>query len=1210
MATNFALSSNGATAQVSNQANANFVAENLNDGFRHTNNNWGQVEQNAGGGWSATGVPATATIEFGQSRTINEIDVFTLADAVQYNTNPTLTDTFSSYGATAWTVEYWDGAAWVNIPECFVSGNNKVWRKFTFADITTTKIRVVVTAAVDNVARLVEIEAWGGGTSGGGGDTTAPTGSVVAPTAGQSVSGTKILQVSASDNVAVQSVQFKIDGANSGAAVTAQTNGYYERSLDTTTLANGNHTVSALVTDTSGNPYTIPAVTFAVNNATGGGGGLTNIPNVLADWQMNGVADSLGSNNLTNNGAVAFADGQAAFSGANHLSIADNSAIKQSSGESFEIVLTKVRLSSLSGVQTIFSKTDNSANTEYAVHFNGNTGRFAFETSIAAVIATSFGAPQLGVDYTIFAGFNFTAGKIYIRVGAGVVDDLSVSGSLAGGSASLKFGKYCNGSGLDFFFSGKIGRTLLVQKNLTAAERTAIVNNNFTVSAPAGVTFNLTAADLADNVHSENFVDYFYQNPFARFVADTTATEMTVEIFSNHYAGANPNYSKIGVVINDVYQELLAVYQAGVNVFNFQLPAGQKRVQTIGGMQTVSQGLPVRGNFLKKVAFNAAATKFMPSAAGRLLVYGDSIAVSGDELDGTRDGWTPKLRTLRNESVIVEAWGARTLLYDTETPAKLNALVASIVAANPAKIWLAIGTNDYGLNYGGVLSGQSAADFGTRYAQLLDALHAALPNVVIYVQTPLLRGTETANSFGNTLDDYRAAMSGAASSRPWATLVDGKQILTLSDMSESGAAALHPSAAGHLKYAQWVNNYLGSYVQPSGAPVASFTKSAGNGTTGTTFAFLDTSTNTPTAFSWNFGDGTSSTARNPTHRYTAPGTYTVSHTASNSAGTGTAQTQTIIVTAPAAIAGDYELRQAGLELHVDANKNNFTDLSGHGRNFTSPGSSPVIEANAVGTNRAAMRFQRTNSPLQYQGQLTIRCGWIVVKSNANFSGYDGILTALNNLGILVGTPGSNQFFDFLYDYYEFRSNDRIYPDDEAPAPVGEFAVIFFRFWTDLIVDGIQLGQDRNFADRRFDGYIAMLAIYSTGFCERDIRAQSQRIAAYYGRTLAKVIPFQGQMSDEVVSGRNANIYDPPEGDRIVEVLGDYGQTHNLSFENRSNAEFKEMREYHKAHYPDVKTAYRDYNVMPPEDIEGYIDSPLRKSGAPNNVAYSFAFKGK
>src|SRR4030095_8419454 len=51
-------------------------------------------------------------------------------------------------------------------------------------------------------------------------DTTPPTVSVSAPAAGVTVSGTVSVSANASDNVGVVGVQFLLDGANLGAAVT------------------------------------------------------------------------------------------------------------------------------------------------------------------------------------------------------------------------------------------------------------------------------------------------------------------------------------------------------------------------------------------------------------------------------------------------------------------------------------------------------------------------------------------------------------------------------------------------------------------------------------------------------------------------------------------------------------------------------------------------------------------------------------------------------------------------------------------------------------------------------------------------------------------------------------------------------------------------------------------------------------------------------
>lgn len=70
-------------------------------------------------------------------------------------------------------------------------------------------------------------------------------------------------------------------------------------------------------------------------------------------------------------------------------------------------------------------------------------------------------------------------------------------------------------------------------------------------------------------------------------------------------------------------------------------------------------------------------------------------------------------------------------------------------------------------------------------------------------------------------------------------------------------------------------------------PAASFTGTYLTGTRHLSVSFTDTSSNYPTSWLWNFGDGITSTQQNPTHTYIASGTYTVSLTASNGQGSNT-----------------------------------------------------------------------------------------------------------------------------------------------------------------------------------------------------------------------------------------------------------------------------------------------------------------------------------
>ncbi len=76
---------------------------------------------------------------------------------------------------------------------------------------------------------------------------------------------------------------------------------------------------------------------------------------------------------------------------------------------------------------------------------------------------------------------------------------------------------------------------------------------------------------------------------------------------------------------------------------------------------------------------------------------------------------------------------------------------------------------------------------------------------------------------------------------------------------------------------------VGGTVNP---PVANFVANSTAIVTGQSVSFTDTSTNNPTSWSWTFTGGTpsTSTAQNPTITYNTAGTYTVSLTATNSAG--------------------------------------------------------------------------------------------------------------------------------------------------------------------------------------------------------------------------------------------------------------------------------------------------------------------------------------
>jgi PKD repeat protein len=104
-------------------------------------------------------------------------------------------------------------------------------------------------------------------------------------------------------------------------------------------------------------------------------------------------------------------------------------------------------------------------------------------------------------------------------------------------------------------------------------------------------------------------------------------------------------------------------------------------------------------------------------------------------------------------------------------------------------------------------------------------------------------------------------------------------------------------------------------------PAANFSSSQQSGTLAVDFT--DTSTGSPTAWSWTFGDNTTSTLQNPTHTFATAGPYSVTLTASNRWPNSITKTVTVNpAPPPPPPTADFTWAQQSGTLNV-----NFTDAS-------------------------------------------------------------------------------------------------------------------------------------------------------------------------------------------------------------------------------------------------------------------------------------------
>jgi hypothetical protein len=260
---NLAAASAGGVASASSAFSSQFPVAAVNDNERK-GAAWG-----SGGGWNdATSnlFPDWVEIDFNGSKTIDRVIVYTLQDNYPNPIEPTDNLTFTQYGVTDFTVQGWNGAAWVTLSS--VSGNNLVKRAVSFPAFTTTRIRVNISQALMLYSRLVEVEAWGSAAAGPPPSTTTLASSLNPSTVGSSVTFTAtVTGTNPTGNVAFS------DGGNaiSGCTAIALTGSGNVRTAlcSTSALSLGAHNIVAAYAGDPGNAASSSSPLAQVVNPSG-----------------------------------------------------------------------------------------------------------------------------------------------------------------------------------------------------------------------------------------------------------------------------------------------------------------------------------------------------------------------------------------------------------------------------------------------------------------------------------------------------------------------------------------------------------------------------------------------------------------------------------------------------------------------------------------------------------------------------------------------------------------------------------------------------------------------------------------------------------------------------------------------------------------------------------------------------------------------------
>ena len=312
-------------------------------------------------------------------------------------------------------------------------------------------------AGFDNAISAVRLQPFNG-------ETEPPTVAVTSPTAGATVAGAVTVAASAADNVGVQSVQFLLDGAALGAPDTAAP---YETVWNTTTAANGQHTLAATARDTAGNSTTAANVAVQVQNSAPAPAGL------VGAWGFNAgsgttAADSSGQgNNGVVNGATWTTGGRygggLVFDGVNdRVDVANTASLALSGGMTIEAWVNPTTTTGWCSV-VVKERPKGRAYSLYASNAASRPSSYLRLKSDVSIAGPS--ALPIGVWSHLVTTFDGTTHRLYVN--GTQVAAVASSGKLSQSGQPLRFG---GNTVFSEWFSGTLDEIRIYNRALTPAE--------------------------------------------------------------------------------------------------------------------------------------------------------------------------------------------------------------------------------------------------------------------------------------------------------------------------------------------------------------------------------------------------------------------------------------------------------------------------------------------------------------------------------------------------------------------------------------------------------------------------------------------------------------------------------------------------------------------------------------------------------------------
>lgn len=231
------------------------------------------------------------------------------------------------------------------------------------------------------------------------------------------------------------------------------------------------------------------------------------------------------------------------------------------------------------------------------------------------------------------------------------------------------------------------------------------------------------------------------------------------------------------------------------------------------------------------------------------------------------------------------------------------------------------------------------------------------------------------------------------------------------------------------------------------------------------------------------------------------------------------------------------------------------DYSGNARDLGAASNEPVLTADVL-YGHHGWYFNGSRTPLTFTGAVTAKHVFILASfEDAAFTINRGLLSGVTSGDILVSEVSGTQWTDLgLVGDFIYRKSDTLFPNASLEAPMnGAFALMDVRLASGVALDGIQIGQQRDYdgvahggaAARRHKGYFIEQIIYNRVLSAAEIK----RVHLYFNLKYSQYkvgLPLYFP-SDEFMNFKRRRFYaEPPMYSKITDSYEyeDGGKTFN------------------------------------------------------------------